>query len=146
MTRFLSADKTVLLPSIHIPAPPPRPTARNQIVVSSCSGALQAYDIGQVVLCLASLFPGCFSKRYPNDVRINAQIAEMQGNFPIYENTMGVFPYASLLSVDEVNETRYAVIGVTNRMLATHPSLAHVTVDLGNAGQLHVKYGASNDK
>jgi hypothetical protein len=102
---------------------------------------LQAYDIGQVVLSLASLFPGCFSKRYPNDVRINAQMAEMQGSFPIYENTIGVFPYASLLSIDEVNETRYAVIGVTNRMLATHPSLAHVTVDLGNAGQLHVKCG-----
>lgn len=64
----------------------------------------------------------------------------MQGPFPLYQDTKGVYPYAALQTLDELNAAPYAVIGVTNRMLATHPSLAHVTVDLaGYTGRLHVR-------
>ena len=56
-----------------------------------------------------------------------------------------LYPYACIQQLPSLLEAKSVLVGVTNSMMAMHPSLAHVTVDLCNAkGHLAVRYGVSS--
>lgn len=95
--------------------------------------------MAQAVLTLASLIPGCLSD-LPVDVALRAQVAEMQGPLPVFRRMQNIFPYAALQQLDDLCAAPCALLGVTNRMLTTHPSLAHIVVDLGGpTGKVQLK-------